>query len=360
MLEKQDVANVSAAEKKDEPKFQFEFSSVLSGWLEHNQLSLGFTTYQIGKVFLIGKQTDTSRLSIYERTFGQAMGLASSADGQQLIMGSLYQIWRFVNAVSSPIENMPYDKIYIPQVGYTTGNCDVHDLGMDKDNSIIFTNTLFSCLAKVSETKSFIPVWKPPFISALAPEDRCHLNGLGFREGEARYVTAFSQTNIKEGWREVWQNAGIVMDIKTNAILCTGLSMPHSPRWYQGKLWLLNSGQGEFGYVDMETKKFKPIAFCCGYARGLNFYGDFAIIGLSKLRKGSIVQNSGLQKMLTDKGLQSHCGLLLVHLKTGHTTLLLSLGGMIEEIYDVIFIANTKTPMLLGFKGDEIQHFIDA
>lgn len=123
-------------------------------------------------------------------------------------------------------------------------------------------NTLFSCLATTSERDSFIPLWKPPFISTLSPEDRCHLNGLGFREGEPRYVTGFSQTNEKEGWRQKRQDGGFVMDIQTNDILVQGLSMPHSPRWHDGQLWILNSGSGEFGYIGLDTQTFQPVAFC--------------------------------------------------------------------------------------------------
>jgi uncharacterized protein (TIGR03032 family) len=344
--------------KASEQGFQFQFHGQLLAWLEANQVSVGFTTYQIGKVFLVGRNPNQPRLAIYERTFAESMGLASSADGQQLAMGSLYQIWRFSNAVREPQRGMPYDKVYIPQVGYTTGSCDAHDLGFDKDGKIVFANTMFNCIATMSETQSFVPIWKPPFISNLAPEDRCHLNGLGFRDGEPRYVTACSQTDTKAGWREHRQKGGVVMDIKTNEVLCEGLSMPHSPRWHLDKLWVLNSGEGEFGTVDMETKQFKRMALCQGFARGLSFHNNVAVIGLSKPRHNDTFEGLGLEQKLQEQKTTASVGLQLVDINTGQTLLAFWIGGDIKEIYDVTIMPNTRTPMLLGFRNEEIQRTI--
>lgn len=297
---------------------QFTFSNKLPGWLQANNMSFGFTTYQIGKVYLVGQGPQNGRLSFYERTFDQSMGFASSRDGEQLFLGSRSQLWRFSNAVPrTPATQNPYDKVYIPQVGYTTGSCDVHDLGFNKQGEMIFVNTLFNCLATTSETKSFKALWKPPFISELVPEDRCHLNGLAFRDEEPRYVTGFCQTNEKEGWRQHRQDGGFVMDIKTNEVLCEGLSMPHSPRWYKDKLWVINSGAGEFGYIDEATKSFTVVAHCQGYARGLSFHGPIALIGLSKPRDNDNFKGLILEDRLKEKNLEPKCGLQWVDI-TGY------------------------------------------
>jgi AbrB family looped-hinge helix DNA binding protein len=110
----------------------------------------------------------------------------------------------------------------------------------------------------------------------LAAEDRCHLNGLAMKDGRAAYVTAVSSSDVVDGWRDHRAGGGIVIDVNSNEIVIGGLSMPHSPRWYQGRLWLLNSGTGEFGYVDVDAGRFVPVSFCAGYLRGLAFHGDFA------------------------------------------------------------------------------------
>ena len=348
-------SSVMAAENK--PNGQFRISPKMFEFLKVHNVSLGFTTQQTGRTILVGRMQDGERVSLYHQVFNQSLGFASSADGQHLALGTVHQIWRFANAV--PLnEGAEHDKVYIPQVGYTTGACQAGDLGFDKEGKIVFVNTLFNCVATISETESFVPLWKPPFISNLAPEDRCHLSGLGFRDGEARYVTGFSQTDKKGGWHEQRYTGGFVMDIKTNEILCEGLSMPNSPRWYQDRLWVLNSGAGAFGYVDLETKQFNAVTLCPGYARGLSFCGNFALIGVSKVKSNSSSEALILEKRLAAEKVESYCGLQIVDLRKNETAPLLLLEEPVEQIRDVMVIPNTRNPMLLGFNSDEIYRYM--
>ena len=134
----------------------------------------------------------------------------------------------------------------MPQVGYTTGDLDIHDVAVDAAGRPVFVATLFGCLATTSETHSFTPLWRPPFISKLAAEDRCHLNGLAMRDGAPAYVRAVAATDVADGWREHRRDGGVVIDVATNEIVCRGLSMPHSPRLHDGTLYVLNSGTGLF------------------------------------------------------------------------------------------------------------------
>ena len=203
-------------------------SRQFTAWLAEQKFSLAFTTYQAGKLFLIGRQPN-GRLSIFERSFERCMGLW--AKESSLYISSLYQIWRFENVLESEQIHNGYDCLYVPQVGYITGDLDVHDLTVDNTGKLVFVNTLFSCLATVSEQYSFIPLWQPSFISRLAAEDRCHLNGLAMREGQPRYVTACSQSDVADGWRDKRCDGGCLIDVSSNEVLVRGLSMPHSPRW---------------------------------------------------------------------------------------------------------------------------------
>src|SRR5688572_3287325 len=230
-----------------EPWLEITASRQFSGWMASEGLSLAFTTYQTGKLFFIGRKPDNS-LSVFERTFNRCMGLWG--DGQTLWMSSLYQIWRFENALARGELYDDYDRLYVPRVGYTTGDVDAHDIGVDADGRPVFVATHFSCLATVSDTHSLVPIWKPPFISRLAAEDRCHLNGLAMEDGKPKYVTAVAQTDVADGWREHRRDGGCVIDVQTNDIVLNGLSMPHSPRVHEGRLWLCDSGTGRFGYVD--------------------------------------------------------------------------------------------------------------
>ncbi|MDJ0508515.1 MAG: TIGR03032 family protein [Crocosphaera sp.] len=344
--------------KEATPSLEITASRQFTSWLLEQNLSLVFTTYQAGKLFFLGLQGD-GRLSVFERTFERCMGLY--IEGKSLYLSSLYQLWRFENALESGQTHQGYDAVYLPQLSYVTGDLDIHDIRKSKTNSqetLIFVNTLFSCLGKVSETHSFVPVWQPPFISKLAAEDRCHLNGLTLREGKPRYVTSVSQSDVADGWRDHRHNGGCVIDVETNEIIVTQLSMPHSPRWYRDKLWLLHSGKGEFGYVDLEQGTFEPIVFCPGYLRGCTFHGDFAIVGISQPRHNKTFQGLPLDETLKEKNAESRCGLLVIDLKTGDIVHSIRIDGVVQELYDVAVLPNIRRPMAIGFKTDEIRRMV--
>ena len=201
-------------------------------------------------------------------------------------------------------------------------------------------------------------MWKPPFISDWVAEDRCHLSGLTFKEGEARYVTGFSQTNKADAWQQEREGSGFVMDIKTNEVVCTGLSQPNSPRWYQDKLWLLNAGTGEFGCVDVEKKVFNPIALCQGYAQSLTFCGNFALIAVSLKSQGKGLVSTKLASKLAEQKLSPMCGMQWVDLRTGQSAAAFLAEGIIEEISGISVLANTHMPKLIGFKNDEIYRYM--
>lgn len=337
------------------PLLEISTSRQFTAWLNEQNISLAFTTYQIGKLYFIGLKPDQS-LSVFERNFNRCMGLCTTANG--LYMSSLYQVWRFENIFEPGQQQDGYDRLYVPQLGYTTGDLDIHDMAVDKDGKLVFVNTLFACLATLSDTHSFTPLWRPPFISRLAAEDRCHLNGLAMQDGEAAYVTAVSQSDAADGWRDHRGDGGIVIDVRSNEIVCSGLSMPHSPRWYKDKLWVCNSGTGDFGYVDFDTKQFVSLCFCPGYLRGVSFHGDFALVGLSKPRHNKTFSGLALEEKLKERHVEPRCGVQVIDLRTGDIVHWLRIDGMVEELYDVVALPGIRSPMALGFKTDEIRRVI--
>jgi uncharacterized protein (TIGR03032 family) len=176
--------------------------------------------------------------------------------------------------------------------------------------------------------------------------------------GRPRYVTAVGQTDVADGWRDRRQYGGCVLDVESNEIIVSGLSMPHSPRVYQGKLWLLNSGMGEFGYVDLAQGKFEPVTFCPGYLRGLTFTGDYAVVGLSKPRHNKTFSGLALDEKLAAKDAEARCALQVIDLRTGDIVHWLRLEGVVAELYDVTVLPGVRCPMALGFKSDEIRRMI--
>ncbi len=357
-----------------EPWVQIQCSRHFLDWLGELRVSLAFSTYQTGKIFFVGRKLDNG-LAVFERTFNHCMGLWASPDSRTLWLSSKFQLWRFEQAPAAvvpyraaPVEGddagIPawaergYDVAYVPRVGYTTGDIDVHDIAVDANGRVVFVCTLFGCLATLSERASFQPLWRPPFLSALVPEDRCHLNGLAIRDGRPAYVSVVADSDVADGWRDRRNDGGCVVDVASGEIVCRGLSMPHSPRWYRDRLWVLNSGTGEFGSVDLLTGQFEPLAFCPGYLRGLAFVGDYAVVTLSKPRHVTF-HGLELDERLKQRGAEPQCGLQIIDLRTGTIAHWLRLdGSLVTELYDAVVLNGVRQPMALGFKTNEIERLL--
>lgn len=346
------------AENRSDDKFALTSSRNFVDWLGQTGSSLAFTTYQAGKLFVLGVKPDGS-LSIFERTFARSMGLAVSADGRSLALATQYQIHRFDNVLpAGSVSADGFDAVYAPHAGWVTGDLDAHDVGFGTDGRPLFANTLFSCLAAVSDSHSFTPVWKPAFISRLAAEDRCHLNGLALENGSPRYVTAVSRSDVAAGWRDRRTDGGIVIEVASQEIVADGLSMPHSPRFRDGCLWLLNSGAGELGFIDLPSGRFEPVAFCPGYARGLTFIGKYAIVGLSLARDNKTFAGLPLDEALQVRDAEPRCGLAIFDLDTGDLVNWVRIEGVVRELYDVAVLPGVRRPSLIGFKSEEIRYVI--
>jgi uncharacterized protein (TIGR03032 family) len=343
-------------QQQDKPDIKFEIttSRQFVPWLMEQNINLSFTTYQAGKLFFLG--TNKHRLSVFNRTLERCMGLAYAED--MLYVVGLYQIYKFADVAQGKPVDDNYDSLFVPQVSYFTGDVDAHDLAIQKDGRLTFVNTLFSCLAVVSETHSFKPLWRPQFIDRLAAEDRCHLNGMAIVDGSPGYVTAIADTNIADGWRDHRKDGGIVIDTVANETILSGLSMPHSPRMHNGTLWLHDSGTGYFGRADLKKQVFEPVTFCPGYLRGLDFIGNHAVVGLSKSRENRTFSGLELDDNLKKQKVEPRCGLYVIDLETGDVVHWARLEGLVTELYDVAILPNRKNTAAIGFRSDEIRHVV--
>jgi uncharacterized protein (TIGR03032 family) len=262
-------------------------TSNLPALFDQLRISLVVSTYQAGKVIVV--RNDRGSLNTHFRTFSKPMGIV--ADTRRLTIGGTNTVWEYHNmpAVAQKLEPTgKYDGCYLPRRIHVTGDIDIHELARDRDNGLWVVNTRFCCLCTLDADHSFYPRWRPPFVSALAPEDRCHLNGLAMVDGRPRYVTALGVTDTPGGWRANKARGGILMDVETSDILLRGLSMPHSPRWYRGKLWILESGEGSLAVVDVERRTWQTVAQLPGFTRGLDFMGPLAFVGLSQVRESAV------------------------------------------------------------------------
>ncbi len=321
-------------------------------WLASEEISIALSTYQLGKLFLVGVQ-QSGKLGVFERTFNRCMGLC--ATGDELWLAAAYQIWRLSKrTLSLQDRNAGFDRLYVPSQEWITGDVDAHDLGLDEAGMPIFVNTRFSCLATVSTTASFDPIWRPPFITRLAAEDRCHLNGMAIGPNGPEFVTACAETDAASQWREYRERGGCVIDVASGETVVGGLSMPHSPRLHRERLWLLDSGNGYLGVVDPQRGTFQRVAFCPGYARGLTFHGDYALIGLSKPRQRTFA-GLPLDDALRQHNAEPLCGLQVVDLRSGETVQWLRIEGRAEELYDVAVIPGVRRAKAIGLKNDDVR-----
>jgi uncharacterized protein (TIGR03032 family) len=319
------------------------------------KISLAISTYQAGKLILVGFD-NSGNVSVQDLPILRSMGIAADESARNLYVAGLHSITRFVDAIQPGQANLENDRVYIPQVTYTTADINTHDMAVDHNGRLIFTNTLFSCLCTLSDTHSFVPIWQPPFITDLKPEDRCHMNGFCLdQNGEPAYATAVSDTNLAGGWRDNRKSGGVVIDIQKNEIISRGLPMPHSPRMHEGELYLQNAGTGYLGKVNLEDGKFEEIIFLPGFLRGLTFTNHYAICSVSKNRNDRTFKGLDLDNNLKKNKVNARCGVYIIDLLTGSNVHSIEAEGFLEEIYDVLALKNVQRPKIIGFEQSDIN-----
>jgi uncharacterized protein (TIGR03032 family) len=309
------------------------------------------STFQAGKViFLSAKNSD--ELTQLPRNFSKPMGIALS--GNKMAIACIDEVLVLANspelARHYPKKPATYDALFVPRASYFTGHLDVHDLEWGAAGQLFAVNTSFSCIVKIDDNFSFTPVWKPSFISQLASEDRCHLNGMALRGGQPKYATAFGKTDTPQGWREAVTTGGLLMDVPSGEVVAEGLPMPHSPRIFGDDLYVLLSATGELVRMETNSGKYSTVAQLGGFVRGLCRCGDYVFVGLSKLRKSS----STFAKLpFADKALTA--GVTVVHLPTGAIVAEVRYQASVDEIYDVRIIPNCQRPGILNTEKPEYK-----
>ncbi|HWU23353.1 MAG TPA: TIGR03032 family protein, partial [Nocardioides sp.] len=234
-------------------------------FLAMTQSSILVSTYQTGRLLVLRERD--GELNTHFRSFESPMGIAY--DRGRLAMGTKSQVWTFADMPRLAASLEPkgrHDAAFAPRNVRFTGDIRVHDIGWAQ-GELWAVATRFSTLVTFDEHNSFVPRWRPPFITELAPEDRCHLNGLCVIDDRVKYVTMLGTSNEAGGWRPTKAKGGAIMDVESNEYVTTGLSMPHSPRWHDGRLWVLESGEGGLCTVDIATGEVTTIAQLPGFTR---------------------------------------------------------------------------------------------
>ena len=329
-----------------ENPFRYAYSPALDDLLRRTGVSLLISTYQACKLAVV--RMVGGRASTLLRTFEAPMGIAVRPD--RIAVGVKNQIWILRATTADGSQSGDADGgCFLPRSSHVTGDIRIHELAWAGDD-VWFVNTRFSCLCTLDAEYSFVPRWRPPFVSALAAEDRCHLNGLALVDGRPKLVTALGESDEADGWRTNKESGGIVIDVPSGEIIAHGLSMPHSPRCFDGRIWLLDSGTGRVVVLDPVTGKNETVAVLPGYTRGLAFYGGYAFVGLSRIRETATF--GGLP--ISERGGELECGVWAVDVESGQTIPLLRFERGVEEIF-AVDVLPFPAPTIVGFRKDAIN-----
>lgn len=310
--------------------------------LQQAASSLLVSTYQAGKLVIV--RENEGKLNTHFRVYNRPMGLAH--DGGRMALGTALSVeyYRNMPEVARKLEpEGRHDAAFLPRRGHITGNIDIHEMDWAGDE-LWLVNTRFSCLCTLDNEHSFVPRWRPKFISGYAAEDRCHLNGLEVVDGRPKYVTALGTSDTAGGWRENKAGGGVLIDVESDEIICRGLSMPHSPRWYQDRLWVLESGNGTLATVDPGNGQLETVAELPGFTRGLDFLGPYAFVGLSQVRESAVF--SGIS--LTERVSERNCGVWVVDIRSGQTIGFLKFEDAVQEVFAVAVLGGMRFPDVLG------------
>jgi uncharacterized protein (TIGR03032 family) len=339
-----DTTPVRAQETESAP-LRAVHSTNFPGLLRRLGASLLVTTYQAGKLVMV--RADGDHLNTHFRSLQAPMGLA--LDGNRLAVGTTIQVWEYADVPALTAKLDPpgrHDACFLPRASHVTGNIQGHEMAWGPGGELWVVNTRFSCLCTLDTSASFAPRWRPPFVSALEPSDRCHLNGLGMVDGRPRFVTALGETDEPAGWRANKAKGGIVMDVNCGEVIARGLSMPHSPRWYAGRLWVCESGAGTLGYIDPGTGQYQPIAEVPGFTRGLDFAGNLAFVGLSQVRESATFSDIPITERLSEE--ERTCGVCVVDLASGQVVAILRFDTTVQEIFAVTVLPGRRWPELIN------------
>lgn len=309
--------------------------------LESMGATLAVTTYQSGH--LVFARVQDGALNTHFRQFPMPMGIAH--DGMRFALGTKTQVHEFRNAPVFARGLEPkgrHDACFLPRVSHVTGDIRIHEIAYAGDELWV-VNTRFSCLATLDRDSCFVPRWRPRWVTGLSGDDRCHLNGFCVVDGAPKYVSAVARTNEGGAWRAHKNDGGVIVDVPTDEVVLEGLNMPHSPRWHDGRLWLLEAGTGRLCVADLKTGTREVVAELPGFARGLDMVGPYAFVGLSKARESSTF--GGLP--ITEPGRERHCGVWVVDIRSGQVVAFLRFEEHVQEVFAVHVLQGVRYPELL-------------
>jgi uncharacterized protein (TIGR03032 family) len=303
--------------------------------------SLALSTDE-SRLLLVGPGTGTATMS--SLVLPQLRGVAVQGDLLAVSAADNVHVFKTIGGLAPTMPDAPgvHDAVYLPRAVQFTGRCDLHDMAF-VNGAIVAVNTRYSCICKIDGVHSFTPIWQPPFITALRPEDRCHLNGMAIFDNQLRYVTMLGLSDAPGGWRERFvEDGGLVMEAATGRVVASGLSLPHSPRIIGGRLLCLESGRGHLVQIDPDSGDKRILARLSGFTHGLCELGGVLFIGLSKLRS----RRPDRPLPLEEDGIEPVCGVVALDAASFDVIGMIEISSGAEEVYDLQLLRGIRHPAI--------------
>ena len=153
---------------------------------------------------------------------------------------------------------------------------DLHDvLVSDQGTYAVFTET--NQVVQLDHAFRVIDSW-----CFGEQPDSAHVNGIAIHNGRL-IASMFGSFTTHRGYKGKTRNAGRVVDVRSGAVLISGLSQPHSLVVVGEQLWLCSSEDRTIHVYDAEFRLERQ-ASLPGYTRGLAVGGTAVYVGLSRSR----------------------------------------------------------------------------
>ena len=336
---------------------EIAISDSMLDWVVNNKVNMLFSSLALSKLFCVGLHQDGKKLSIDESSFTRC-GVLAQNDPYDLFVATRQKVWKCHNAVSRNRSLNGFERFYVPQQAWVTGAVRLQDLAVSSRGQIYFVNPLFSCVSTVSSTHSFVPVWKPAFVSELVSESRCFLSGIALEDDAPKYVTSYSSSDEKQGWKK-HKSQGVLLDVVTNEVIASGLNAPRCPRVHDNKLWLLESASGYLGFVDTRVGRFERMAFVPGFATGLAFIGRYAVVSASTSAPTlGLTDSNEMLKSCQQKNLSPSCGIFVIDTLSGETVAQVVFKSIVTDITSLVILNNVKHTAIVGPDSEDMNRII--
>lgn len=351
------MVQVAGDSSPEELEKDYDFSSSSTDsfleFLKLLNISLAVTSYDCQRLIVL--RHHQNKLDTHLVPVARPRGLA--IHGNKLTVATYTEIINYYRQDSLPAEQLESieleaDALFLPRNSHITGEINAHDIAWG-EGGLWLVNSRFSCLCTLQPDLSFKPRWWPMFLDGPTGDGAGHVNCMAMENGKPTYVTCFGAFTQDRSWREAETlDTGLLIDVQHNKVVLDGLYLPHSPKIYNGKVYLCNSGEGTVMSYDPATGSVETLLELQGFTRALTFFQGYMIVCCSRFRKSERVAKLPLEQKYDD----SHAGIYVVDMEDMSIVAYCRFDGDVSQLYDVVVIENAVQPVVLGLQDPRVTN----